>query len=605
MTSHTLEKYTVSLAVLACLLLKPALVLAAHGISIDGEVKYGPDFERFEYTSPHANPGGTLQLHDLGSFDKFNPYTLKGNAPSGLSRWVFETLAVSSLDEPFSEYGLIAEDIKLADDGMSVTFTLNSQAHFSDGSPVTAEDVLFSLETLKSDQAHPAYQIYFHDIIGGKILGRHSIRFDFAKPNRELHMIAAQLPVLSKSFFSKVPFKPTNGKEALVAPIGSGPYQVTAFQQGKSVTFTKNPNYWAKEHPTRKGMFNFNSIMVKYFKDQIVSVEAFKAREFDYMLVNIAKQWQRDLSGRGFSTGELVKKTFPHKNNAGMQAFVFNTRRALFVDPLVRKALGLAFDFQWTNKTLFYGQYTRNNSFFSNSYLAASGLPGEDELALLEPFRGQLPPEVFTTPLTPPATTPPGSLRANMREAKQLLHQAGWSVENGILKDKNGTPFKFEMILAQPEFERVIAPFAKNLKRLGIEVSYRTIDPTLYTERVKNFDFDMTVANFAQSQSPGNEQRDYWSSSSASQKGSRNVAGVNNKVVDTLVDTIIYATNQKQLTTACRALDRVLWYSYYVIPNWYLNSHRVVYNARLRHPEQIPLYYSADAFLDTWWFEGK
>lgn len=585
----------------ACLLPLPSY--AAHGVSIDGTLKYPKGFSRFEYVSQEARSGGTLILHDLGSFDKMNPFTLKGSAPQGLSPYVFETLAVPSLDEPFAEYGLIAEDIELAQDKKSVTFTLNAKARFSDGSPVTVEDVKFSLETLKSDKAHPFYQMYFRDIDGADILDAQRIRFRFSRPNRELHMVAAQLPVLSKQFYTRHPFDPTGGNEAMVVPVGSGPYLIVEVLPGKAITYKKNPNYWAHTLAVRTGMFNFETITVKYFKDPIVSIEAFKAGEFDFMMVNIAKQWQRDLVGRRFDSGELVKQAFPHHNNAGMQGFVFNTRKLLFSDRRVRKALGLAFDFEWTNKTLFFDQYTRNNSFFSNSNFAAQGLPEAGEVQLLEPFRSQLPAEVFTQPLIPPVTDPPGSLRTNMQEAKALLEQAGWTIRDGALTNAQGDLFRFDILLADTAFERVIAPYVSNLKKLGITVAYRTIDPALYADRIKNFDFDMVVTTYGQSQSPGNEQRDYWTTSAANSKGSKNLAGVRNPAVDALVDAIIYAQTQEQLTAACRALDRVLWHGYYLVPNWYLANHRLAYAAKLKHPEKLPLYYNHEQWLDTWWLQ--
>ncbi|WP_457574687.1 extracellular solute-binding protein [Desulfolithobacter sp.] len=582
-------------------LFAPIQALAAHGISLDGKLKYPADFTRFDYTSDKARKGGSLILHDLGSFDKMNPFTLKGSAPFGLEMFVFETLAVASLDEPFAEYGLVASDIDLAGDRTSVTFTIDARARFSDGTPVTPEDVKFSFDILKSDKAHPFYQIYLQDIAEAKILDQRRIQFLFSRPNRELHMIVAQLPVLSKAYYTRHPFDSLD--DMRTPPLGSGPYVVAAVKPGKSITYRRNPDYWAADHPVRRGMFNFDTITIKYFKDQIVSVEAFKAGEFDFMVVNIAKQWVRDLKGRRFDSGELVKKRFPHKNNAGMQGFVFNTRRPLFGDPLVRQALGLAFDFEWTNRTLFFNQYTRSNSYFSNSDLAATGLPRGRELKLLEPYRDQLPPEVFTTPLTPPSTTPPNSLRNNLRQARRLLMQAGWQVKDGRLQNRAGQPFQFEILLISPSFERVMAPYVKNLHKLGIKATYRTIDAALYTDRIKNFDFDMVVNVFGQSQSPGNEQRDYWYSTSATRKGSRNLAGVRSPVVDALVDKVVYAWTREELTAACRALDRVLWYGYYVVPNWYLASHRLAYSSRFHQPENLPLYYNPYQLLMTWWIE--
>jgi len=373
-----------------------ATLFAAHGISIDGQLKYPPDFQRFGYASAQAVKGGSLVLHDLGSFDKMNPFTLKGTPPMGLDTFVFEPLAVASLDEPFAEYGLIAKDIEVAKDKLSMVFTLNPAARFSDGSPITPEDVKYSLDTLKSDQAHPSYGYYYQDIVKAEILDSHRIRFVFARANRELPMIAAQIPVMSAKFYTAHGFAPEDGKSALIPPIGSGPYVVADVKQGKSITYRRNPEYWAANHPVRKGLFNFDTITVNYYKDQVVAVEAFKAGEFDFMPVNIAKQWARDMEGGRFGDGTLIKKLFPHHNNAGMQGFLMNTRRPVFKDVRVREAMGLALDFEWTNKSLFFDQYTRANSFFSNSLLAATGVPQGLELTYLEPFRHQLPADVFS-----------------------------------------------------------------------------------------------------------------------------------------------------------------------------------------------------------------
>ena len=570
---------------------------AAHGISIDGELKYPADFAMFEYASDKAVKGGTLLLHDLGSFDKMNPFTLKGSAPSGLDILVFETLAVASLDESFAEYGLLAKDIELADDNLSVTFTIDENARFSDGTPVSVEDVVFSLDTLKSDKAHPFYQAYLQDITSAEILDNKRVRFHFARVNRELHLIAAQFPIFSKKFYANHPFDDPN----MTPPIGSGPYVVAEVNTGKSITYRRNNEYWAKDHPTRRGMFNFNTITYKYFKDQIVSVEAFKAHEFDFMYINIAKQWVRDLDGPKFADGRIVKEALPHKNNAGMQGFVMNTRKPLFQDRRVRMALGLAFDFEWANSKLFFDQYTRSASYFSNSELAASGIPQGLELEYLLPFKEMLPAEVFTQELKPPVTSKTGSLRANLRKAKKVLSEAGWNVRNGQLVNEESKPFTFEILLVSPSFERVMAGYVKNLEKLGIQASYRTIDPALYVDRLNRFDFDMTVHVFGQSQSPGNEQRDFWHSTSADRSGSRNLIGIKDPIVDALVDKIIYAEKQTELSAACKALDRVLWYGYYVVPNWYVARHRVAFWNTFSRPEKLPLYYSPMQALLTWW----
>jgi len=577
-----------------------SLCQAAHGISIDGKLKYPEGFKRFDYTSDQAQKGGALVLHDLGSFDKMNPFTLKGSAPSGLDNLVFETLAVSSLDEPFAAYGLIAKDIQQAEDRLSVTYTIDENARFSDGTPITPEDVQFSLNTLKSEAAHPFYQAYLQDITGSEILDARRIRFNFARVNRELHMIASQVPIFSKKFYSQHPFD----DPSMVAPIGSGPYIVDAVNPGKSITYKRNPEYWAKDHPARKGMFNFNTITYKYFRDQIVSVEAFKANEFDFMYINIAKQWARDLVGPKFESKQIIKEYLPHRNNQGMQGFVFNLRKPLFQDRRVRKALSLAFDFEWANNKLFFNEYTRSASYFSNSDLAAKGLPEGLELEYLLPFKDQLPPEVFTQPLTPFSTEPPGSLRDNLRLAKKIFAEAGWTVQDGRLINSEGAPFEFDILLVSPSFERVMAGYVNNLSKLGVKVNYRTIDPALYIDRLNRFDFDMTVNVFGQSQSPGNEQRDYWYSKSADRQGSRNLIGIKDPIVDQLVDKIIYATTQEELTAACKALDRVLWYGYYVVPNWYVARHRISYWNKFDRPDILPLYYSPIQALMTWWVKS-
>ena len=572
---------------------------AAHGISIDGKLKYKPGFKQFDYTSEQARKGGGLILHDLGSFDKMNPYTLKGSAPSGLNNLVFETLTASSLDEPFAAYGLIAKNIELADDRLSVTYTIDENAKFSDGTAITPEDVEFSLNTLKSNAAHPFYQAYLQDITSSEILGKDRIRFNFARVNRELHMIASQVPVFSKKFYSKHPFD----DPSMVPPVGSGPYVVEMVNPGKSITYKRNPDYWAKDHPTRKGMFNFDTITFKYFRDQIVSVEAFKANEFDFMYINIAKQWARDLVGPKFDSKRIIKEYLPHKNNQGMQGFVFNLRNPLFQDRGVRMALGMAFDFEWANNNLFFNEYTRSASYFSNSDLAAKGRPEGLELEYLLPFKEQLPPEIFNQQPTPFSTEVPNSLRGNLRKAKKVLEESGWTVQDGRLADKEGRPFEFEILLVSPSFERVMAGYVNNLNKLGVNASYRTIDPALYIDRLNRFDFDMTVNVFGQSQSPGNEQRDYWHSGSAERQGSRNLIGIKDPIVDELVDKIIYATTQEELTAACRALDRVLWYGFYVVPNWYVARHRVSYWNKFNRPEKLPLYYNPIQALMTWWMK--
>ncbi len=575
----------------------------SHGVSLDGSLKYAKNFAQFDYASANAEKGGTLILHDIGSFDKMNPFTLKGSSPYGLEALVFEPLAVAGLDEPFSQYGLLAEDIAVAPDKKSVIFTLNPLARFSDGSPVTIEDVAYSLDLMKSEQVHPQFNYYYADIADYDLLGERKIRFNFKRPNRELHMIATQINILPKKYHDQNGFGEAREQRELTLPIGSGPYVVAKVDIGKSITYKRNMHYWAKDHPARKGMFNYDEIIVKYYKDPIVALEAFKAGEFDFISINIAKQWARDMEGRKFADGSLVKNTFPHLNNAGIQGFLMNTRRELFRDARVRQALGLALDFTWINKSLFHNQYTRNNSFFSNSYLAAKGVPKGLELEYLEPYRHLLPQEVFTTPLSTPITDDQQAMRKNLLQAKQLLAEAGWRVKDGVLTNEQGRQFIFDIMLVSPAFERVMAGYVKNLKKLGIQASYRTLDQTLYVERLKTFDFDMIVAVYGQSQSPGNEQRNYWHSSSADRVGAQNYAGIRSPAVDGLVDRIIYAETKEDLAAAASALDRVLWYGYYLIPNWYLPVYRLSYRDTFLAPPVLPLYYDPFQLLMTWWLK--
>ncbi|MBF0190553.1 MAG: ABC transporter substrate-binding protein [Magnetococcales bacterium] len=573
---------------------------ADHGLSLDGVLKYPHDFKGFDYTSPQAKPGGTLNLHALGSFDKMNPYTLKGSAPDLLEPLIFEHLMVQAQDEPFSQYGLLAQKVEVAADGLSVTFHLDPAARFSDDSPLTAEDVKFSLETLQSDQAHPFYQSYWRDITAAEVVSPHTIRFRFRQANRELPLIAGEIPVFSKAFFTKTPFDQAN----LTLPLGSGPYVVEEFKAGKILTYKRHPQYWGNTRPVNRGMYAFERIVLKFYKDPVVALEGFKAGEFDFMHENNSKQWARDYEGPKFTQGQIKKETLPHKRGAGMQGLIFNLRRPMFQDIRVRKAMGLAFDFEWSNDNLFYGQYTRSKSYFSNSELAAQGTPSPEELALLEPLKDKLDPVVFGPVPTPPVTTPPHSLRHNLREAAKLLKEAGWTLgDDEVLTDGKGHRLEIEALLAAPAFERILAPYAANLEKLGIRLQYRTVDTSLYQSRVHDFDYDMIVNGFDQSQSPGNEQRDMWHSSSAAIQGSHNRIGIQDPAVDALVEKLIYAKNRPELITACRALDRVLLAGHYLVPNWHLTYHRIAYWDRFARPEKPPLFYSPEGWLLSWWMK--
>ena len=574
----------------------------AHGVSLDGTIKYPVDFKHFDYVYENAPKGGRLVLHDIGSFDKLNPFTFKGNSPYGLEELIYEPLTVEALDEPFSSYGLLASDISIAEDRKSVTFTLNPEAMFSDGTPVTADDVAFTLDTLKSDKAHPYYHFYYADITGYDIISPLKIRLLFAQPNRELHIIAGQIRIMSKKFHEKHPFGDEIVDGQYIFPTGTGPYVIDSINFGKSITYKRNPHYWATRHPVRAGMFNYDEITVKYYLDQTVALEAFKAGEFDFISINIAKQWARDMKGKNFRNGAIQKNTFPHKNNAGIQGFLMNTRKQLFQDVRVRKALTLILDFRFINSALFHDQYVRNDSFFSNSYLAAKGLPSGLELEYLEPFKDQLPPEIFSQPIGLPADH---SHRENLIEAMELLKEAGWHIKDNKLVNERNEPFRFSITLVSPSFERVMAVYVDDLQRLGIQAEYRAIDPALYVERLKKFDYDMIVVTYGQSQSPGNEQKNYWHSSAADREGSKNYAGIKSPAVDALVDRIIYSRTKEELQASCKALDRVLWFGYYIVPNWYLSYYRLAFWNKFNFPDTSPLYYDPFQLVMTWWVDLK
>jgi microcin C transport system substrate-binding protein len=562
--------------------------------------KYAQDFKHFDYVNANAKKGGKLVLSGFGTFDSLNPYILKGIAAGGLSL-VFESLLERSLDEPFSAYGLLAEDIELAKDKLSVVFRLNAKAKFSNGEAVTAADVKFSFDTLMSEAAHPQFRFYYSDVKQAVVLDKRRIRFEFKKINPELHLIVGNIPVFSTAWLAGENFAKVDEQK----PISSGPYVVDNFAIGKQITYKRNPDYWAKDLPVRKGMYNFDQIIYKYYKDTTIALEAFKAGEFEFFYENHSKRWARDHTGPRYKSAEILKTELAHKNNAGMQGFVFNTRKDIFKDRRVRRALVLAMDFEWSNSRLFYNQYVRNNSYFSNSELASSGLPKGDELALLEPYRDRLPAEVFHTVWRAPSTKPvdgvDASLRKNLRQAKKLLSAAGWKIKNGVLTNATGQVFSFEFMLIQKGFERILAPYARNLKKLGVNISYRTVDASLYERRIRNYEFDMVVSSFPASASPGNELRNMFHSAAAKQEGSRNLAGVSDPVVDALVDAIISASSREKLIIACRALDRVLLHQDYLVPNWYTDVHRIAYWDKFVIPETLPLYYDPMTWLLQSW----
>ncbi len=579
------------------------LPVNSHAVPAMGmgyEPKYPADYSHFDYVNPNAPKQGKLTMMGLGTFDSLNPYLLKGLSAGGMGLLVFESLLEKSLDEPFSEYGLIADDFFLAEDGLSATFHVNPLARFSNGDAITAEDVKYSFDILMSKESHPQFRVYYADVKSATVLDRLTVRFDFKNKNREMHMIIGEIPVFSRKWAGEQSFDKTSD----IRPVASGPYMVDKYERGKSIEYIKNPDYWAKDLPVRKGMFNYDQITYKYYKDSTIALEAFKAGEFDFFFENYSKRWARSHNGAQYDSGQIIKTELTHKNNAGMQGFAFNTRREKFSDVRVRRALSLAYDFEWANDKLFYNQYVRAGSYFSNSELAAQGLPEGKELALLEKFRDQLPAEVFTKYWQPATTLPPDSLRNNLIQARDLLAEAGWTIQDGVLKNQQGEVFKLDILLVQSGFDRIIAPYAHNLKKLGIETSYRKVDSSLYKRRLDTFDFDMVVTSFSSSVSPGNELMNMFHSTSAEMKGSNNLPGISSAVVDALVLNIVQAKDREEVVIASRALDRVLLYGEYLVPNWYINVHRVAYWDKFGVPETQPLYYEPISWLlKAWWIK--
>ena len=578
----------------------PLYAAAAPAIALGYQPKYAPGFKAFDYVNPNAPKGGRLVLPALGSFDTLNPFTLKGDKESGITALTVETLMDQGEEEPFTMYGLLADDVSLAPDRLSVTFHLNPRARFQNGQPVTAADVAFSFNTLTKDPAvTPMYRFYWADVKSAVIVDPLRVRFEFKRPNAELHMILGQLPVFSRQWI-----KPGKGLDSVAgaAPIGSGPYRLAAYDMGKRTEFVRDKNYWALNEPVRRGMYNFDRVVYRYYKDDAVRLEAFKAGEFDLSVENIAKNWARGYQGAKFDDGRIVKRVLPHGNGSGMQGFVLNMRRPLFKDIRVRQAMNLAFDFEWVNRQIFYDQYKRSPSYFTNSDLAASGLPSADELALLNPLRKYLPPDVFGPAVMPPVADSRYGVRDNLKRARQLLLNAGLRYQGGVLVDKNGQPVKFEFLSYSRTYERVTAKWQKDLAKIGITLNVRVVDPAVFQRRMQDFDYDITVVVYGASQSPGNEQVDFHSCAAAKQPGSQNWAGLCDPAVEALLPQFVHFKNRAQLITASRALDRVLRAGHYVVPNWYSPNHRAAWWNKFGQPTKLPIYYDVTSWaLTTWW----
>jgi microcin C transport system substrate-binding protein len=579
----------------------PALeVEPCHAVAMHGQPKYGPDFTHFDYANPDAPKGGAIRLAAQGSFDSFNPFIVRGTAALGTG-YLFESLMMPSADEPLTMYGLLAESIELPDDRSWAIFNINPEARWHDGEPVTADDVIFSHEILTTD-GHPFYRYYYADIVEIEKLGQRRLRMIFSEgDNLELPLIAGQMPILPKHWWEGRDFS----RAILESPLGSGPYRVAGFEANRYVTYQRVEDYWGAELPVNRGRFNFDRIRYDYYLDDTVIREALKAGRIDLRVENQAKAWALDYDVPAVRDGWLKMEALEHKRPTGMQGFVFNTRREIFQDPLVREALAYAFDFEWSNRALFFGLYTRTKSYFSNSELASSGLPEGRELEILESYRGQVPERVFTEPYEPPSTDASGWPRANLREAFRLLREAGWEVDPETLlltNQESGEPMTFEILLVSPAMERIVLPFQRNLGRLGITTTVRLVDSSQYINRYRAFDFDMIINVWGQSDSPGNEQREFWSSAAADMPGSRNLAGVRDPVVDELVELLIAAPTREELVARTRALDRVLLWGHYVVPQYHSRVDRVLYWDKFAHSDVIP---DSGYDLDTWWFDEE
>ena len=579
---------------------------AAHGYALWGDLKYPSDFSNFDYVNPAAPKGGELRLVSnlrSSTFDKYNPFTIKGSAPAYLSDLMFDALLAGPLDETASGYGLLAQDVIVAADGMSVTFVLRPEARFHNGDPVLAADVKHSYDMLMGPYTSPAYKTLLEDVAGIDILSERSLRYRFKKPNRELPLTVGGLPVFSRSWGLEGGKPKRFDAVVMDIPIGSGPYRVGPVRFGKDITYVRDPAYWAKDLNVRRGMGNFDRITVKIYKDNTAKLEALKAGEFDLMRFFSAGDWARRVNGKKFDSGELIKGEFKHRLPSGFQSYVINTRRDKFKDVRVREALGLAIDYEWMNRQMFYGAYQRVRGLFGNTDCQASGLPGPQELAILEPWRSQIAPAAMDAMFAPPRTDGAGSLRDNLRRARDLLGQAGWTVQNGVLRNQKGEAMVIDYLDSNEGGARVVAPWARNLEKLGIKLNYRAVDFALYQQRLSKFEFDIISLAYGGTHSPGQEYADMFGSKAAVTEDSGNMAGVSSPAIDAIIARMTSAKTKADLLPACRALDRVISHSHYLIPQWTATTHRMAFNdKRLGRPGQVPPYSSGEGWvINTWW----
>ncbi|MDX2225292.1 MAG: extracellular solute-binding protein [Rhodospirillaceae bacterium] len=594
--------FSIALAVSAA---APATALVTgkpvHGLALYGEPKYGPDFKHFSHVNPDAPKGGTLRLSAPGGFDSLNPFIPKGIPAAGLTYlgdagFFIEGLTMSGADEPFTAYCLLCETVEVAADRSWIEFALRPEARFHDGSPVTPADVIFSFETLMA-KGQPLYQLYWGDIERAEQTGERKVRFVFkTKDNAELPLITGQIPIISKAYWEKRDF----AAGGLDVPVSTGPYRIDRFEPGRFIVYKRDPNYWGRDLPGKIGTDNFDEIRYEYFRDNDVAFEAFKSDNFDIFVENTATRWATGYDERLLADKKMIKEGFRDGLPDDVQVFVLNLRRAKFADARTRQAIGLAFDFDWSNKTLAFGQYEPVSSFFQGSELAATGLPVGEELAILEKYRDRVPPEVFTTEFKPPRTDGSGNNRENLLKARALLAEAGWKSEGGALVNAAGEKLEIEFLTAQQGIEKWFAPFIRNLERLGIKGQIRLVDTTQYVNRLGEFDFDLVLGGPNQSISPGNEQREFWGSEAADRPRSRNWSGIKNPVIDAIIEDLIKAPTRDSLAAHTRALDRVLLWNHYVVPQLSVPVTRYAYWNRFGHPAATPL---RGVDLTTWWFD--
>lgn len=578
-----------------------ALAEPRHGLSTFGDLKYPKEFAHFDYVNPDAPKGGRLATMGVGAistFDSFNGYILKGDAAQGLEL-IFDSLMVAAADEPSSLYGLVAKDADIAADKRSVTFRLRPEAKFADGSPLTAEDVAFSFRVLK-EKGHPAFSLRLRDVEAAEVLEPHAIRYSFkGELVRDLPLVVAGLPIFSKAYYATREFDATT----LEPPLGSGPYKIGDFRQGTYVTYVRRPDYWAKDLNVNRGRYNFDEIRYEYYRDRTAALESFKAGAFDLREEFTSRDWATAYNIQAVKEGRMVLLDLPDERPAGTQGFFLNTRRAKFHDARVRKAFDYAFDFEFTNSNLFYSLYKRTTSYFENSDMKAVGKPSAEELALLEPFRAQLPREAFEDVYVPPVSDGSGADRRLLREAARLLTEAGWTLKGGRRLNAAGEVLEVEFLIEDPTSERVLGPYVKNLQAVGVTTSVRRVDHAQFERRTKSYDYDIRTARFAMSLTPGVELRNMFSSEAANTPGSFNLAGIRDPVVDNLIERVIAARSRSELVSAARALDRVLRAGHYWVSNWYKAVHNIAYWNKFSRPKLQPRY--DRGIEDTWWYDAE